>query len=95
MAEWAATFRAKFSEDENLKATFLDDMQLLADFGDVIEVTHEYDPYEGPYIVIPKAWQDQILATKDKDMTDDVTVTEVPYTEVSNLYGTTVSIATE
>lgn len=95
MAEWAATFRAKFTEDENLKATFIDDATMQADFGDVIEVTHDYDPYEGPYIVIPKAWQDQILATKDKDMTDDVTVTEVPYTEISNLYGTTVSIATE
>lgn len=52
-------------------------------------------PYAGPYLVIPKAWQDQVLATKNKSMTDDVTVTEVPYTEVSNIYGTTVSIATE
>ena len=52
-------------------------------------------PFAGPYIVIPKAWQDQMLETKNKSMTDDVTVTEVPYVEVSNIYGTTVSIATE
>lgn len=95
MAEWAATFWAKFTEDESMSAKFSESDQMTADFGEVIEVTHEYDPYEGPYIVIPKARQDQILDTKDKDMTDDVTVTEVPYTEISNLYGTTVSIATE
>lgn len=86
MAEWAATFRATFSEEQE---------QMCACFGEVVEVDHDYDPYLGPYTVIPKAWVDQVLLTKDKNMTDDVTVTEVPYTEVSNIYGTTVSIATE
>ena len=50
------------------------------------------DSYEGPYEVIPKT-VDQILATNKKRMTDDVTVTEIPYAEVSNVYGTTVTIA--
>ena len=49
-------------------------------------------PYEGPYIVIPKT-VDQYLATNNKTMTDDVTVTEIPYAEVGNQYGTTVTIA--
>ena len=53
------------------------------------------EEYEGPYRVIPKAWRDQILATKQKLMTDDVTVEEVPYSEVSNPDGTTCIIATE
>ena len=51
--------------------------------------------YEGPYHVIPKAWQEQTLATRQKLMTDDVTVEEVPYAEVSNTDGTTCIIATE
>lgn len=51
--------------------------------------------YEGPYRVIPKAWREQILATREKLMTDDVTVEEVPYVEVSNQDGTTCIIATE
>lgn len=86
MAEWAATFKAVFSEEES---------EFHACFGEVIEVDHHFDPYPGPYVVIPKAWQDQTLYTENKNMTDDVLVTEVPYTEVSNLHGTTVSIATE
>lgn len=62
-------------------------------FGEVITVQHGYDPYPGPYEVIPKAWEDQILATNGKNMEDDVTVYEIPYDEVSNQYGTTVTIA--
>lgn len=51
-------------------------------------------PYTGPYSVIPKIYQ-QILETKNKLMSDDVTVEEIPYTEVSNISGTTVIIATD
>ena len=82
--EWAATFTACFFEDGEFEACF----------GEVIEVDHHFDPYAGPYIVTPLAWQEQILATKNKTMTDDVTVLEVPYTEVANPYGTTATIAT-
>lgn len=82
MAEWAATFKATFEEDESLTASF----------GEVIEIDHDYDPYEGPYEVTPKTVE-QILETKDKNMVDDVTVHEIPYAEVSNTYGTTVTIA--
>ena len=42
--------------------------------------------------MIPKT-VDQILETAMKTMTDDVTVKEIPYAEVSNVYGTTVTIA--
>lgn len=51
--------------------------------------------YEGPYRVRPKAYIEQVLGTNGKLMTDDVTVEEVPYTEVSNLEGTTCIIATD
>lgn len=49
------------------------------------------DVYPGPYDVVPKV-DPQQLATQGKYMKDNVTVWGIPYTEVSNLYGTTVSI---
>ena len=72
---------------------FEGDEEFVLDFGEVFEIDHDYDPYLGPYEVIPKAWEDQVLATNGKNMTDDVTVFEVPYDEVSNPTGTTVVIA--
>ena len=72
---------------------FEEDEEFVLDFGEVYEIDHDYDPYLGPYQVIPKAWEDQVLPTNGKNMTDDVTVFEVPYDEVSNPNGTTVVIA--
>lgn len=45
------------------------------------------EEYEGPYIVTPLAFDNQILQTKDKTCTDDVTVLKVPKYETSNLSG--------
>ena len=51
------------------------------------------DPYEGAYRVVPTT-SEQILETKAKTMLDDVTVTEIPYQQVTNeAGGYTVSIA--
>ena len=51
------------------------------------------DPYEGPYVVVPKII-DQTLETKDKLMEDDVLIREIPYYETSNIQnGVTVYIA--
>lgn len=51
-------------------------------------------PYEGPYVVRPKAYEPQILETKNKSMRDDVTVLKVPYQAVTNIQGgLTVNIA--
>lgn len=52
------------------------------------------ETYPGPYEVTPKAWNEQVLATEGKLMTDDVTVFKVPYYETSNIHdGLTVFIA--
>ena len=67
--------------------------EFCLDFGEITVIHTDYDPYAGPYEVVPKAWQDQVLPTKDKNMLDDVTVFEVPYSEVANPEGTTVVIA--
>ena len=51
------------------------------------------DNYEGPYVVIPMV-DSQTLETRDKHMTDDVLVREIPYYETSNIQnGITVFIA--
>ena len=51
-----------------------------------------YPIYTGEYDVIPQTYE-QYLATKNKLMTDNVTVEEIPYAEVSNDYGKTAVIA--
>lgn len=48
--------------------------------------------YMGEYDVIPKTII-QYLYTKDKTMSRNVTIYEIPYAETSNQYGTTVTIA--
>lgn len=49
--------------------------------------------YEGAYSVTPKV-NAQTLETKNKSMTDDLVVEEIPYSEVSNPSGgNTVNIA--
>lgn len=72
--------------------TFSESEEFTIDFGEVVYIDHDYDPYTGDYNVIPKTY-DQVLSTNGKNMTDDVTVYEIPYAEVSNTYGTTVTIA--
>lgn len=42
--------------------------------------------YEGAYEVTPRKVE-QVLATRNKSMSDDVTVFSIPYAEVSNLGG--------
>ena len=76
-----------------LELEFIEDDEMLLDFGEITEVQHGYDPYRGPYEVTPLAHRETILETKDKNMADDVTVFEIPYHEVSNEHGTTVTIA--
>ena len=48
--------------------------------------------YEGPYTVTPHVSNNQVLPTNDLVMSDDVTVFKIPYAEVSNISGKTVTI---
>ena len=67
--------------------------QELTGYITVVGSGPEYPTYEGPYIVTPLAFVEQTLDTNQKLMDDDVTVLEIPYAEVSNIHGTTVTIA--
>lgn len=51
--------------------------------------------YEGDYEVTPEAYAAVVLPTKDRLLSQDVTVKKIPYYEVSNETGTTVYIASE
>lgn len=71
------------------------DLDVELELGTVI-YEGEGTPYEGPYEVIPKAYDTQILEAKAKTMRKDVTIHKVPYQAVSNPSGgLTVTIAFE
>lgn len=73
----------------HLDFTIEEAMELEFDIGEITVI--DADPYEGEYTVVPNVYA-QVLPTKNKVMRRDVTVTEIPYQEVSNEYGVTVSI---
>lgn len=53
-------------------------------------IVREYEDvpvYDGEYVVIPMAHEEQTLQTRAKLLTQNVRVTEVPYYEVENLSG--------
>ena len=53
------------------------------------------DIYDGEYTFTPKAHEAQTAETKNKFLTDDISVLKIPYFETSNQSGTTVYIANE
>ena len=52
-----------------------------------IESDEDVEEYTGSYEVTPKAYTSQTLETADKKMTNDVTISEVPFFNVSNSSG--------
>lgn len=67
-------------------------------FQNLVEITGrppEAETYKGAYTVVPKVTA-QMLPTAQKMMTEDVTVKEIPFFDVSNTSGgTTVYIGSE
>ena len=59
-----------------------------AEFGTFTAVyDYEYPVYTGEVIVTPKAFEEQVLGTQFKTVVEDITIREIPYTEVSNPSG--------
>lgn len=52
-------------------------------------------PYQGDYVVTPKANTETVLPTNGFKMLDDVTVLKIPYYETHGTHGTTIYIANE
>jgi len=56
----------------------------------------KYPDYEGEYVVTPAIQESRVLPTAGRSMTDDLTITQVPYAETSNIGGgITVTIGLE
>lgn len=56
----------------------------------VMEIEKSSTPppvYEGPYNAVPRLYVGEILETKGKQMTDNVTIEPIPIWEVSNPQG--------
>lgn len=52
------------------------------------------ESYQGPYLVTPPPWADTILDTKDKMMSENLTVERIPYSQTFNASnGLTVTIS--
>ena len=75
------------ASEQTMDVSFATDDSFSLDFGQ-IQIIHDgaTESYNGPYVVTP-SFAVQTLATTDKYMEDDVTVLEIPMTEVSNLSG--------
>ena len=48
--------------------------------------------YDGEYVIIPQT-EEQILNTKNRITRENIEVKEIPYSETSNEYGYTITIA--
>lgn len=59
----------------------------------VIQEYARLPEYDGITDVIPHAYDDQVLLTKDYIVRDDITVFKIPTSETSNEVGTTFVIA--
>lgn len=80
----------KFEEqDQRFRVDFQEnDRSFDVDFGEIQQVTKYVggEKYEGEYVVTPKV-EAQTMRTKDKVLTDDVTVKAIPFFNVSNNSG--------
>lgn len=78
--------KIKFSEGQRFSVLFNDNEQKIPlNFGEFI-VIHDYDWYDGEYVITPKI-DEQLFITKNKTMKEDLVCNAIPYVEVSNPYG--------
>lgn len=82
----ANNFHINFNDQDHFNIRLQQTNEFESQFGEVIIVSDKYPMYEGPYNVIPKL-EEQVLATKNTSMSDDVTVEEIPVARVSNPSG--------
>lgn len=87
------TLAAEESEEALLSVVEADEVTLEAEA--CIYIGGTGTPYTGAYEVTPKAYEEQILETAHKYLTQNVTVHEVPIYVTSNPSGETVYIASE
>ena len=69
-------------EEETIIVEFSDEDEFVCKFGDGSSA----DTYTGEYEVTPRIYE-QTLETEGKQMSDDVTVYEIPITRTTNPHG--------
>ena len=69
--------------------------KVKAVIGDLVISSGTGAVYDGSYSVTPKAYEQTVLPTAHKTLTQDVVVLEVPFYQVSNGSGDTAYIANE
>ena len=72
-----ATFRATFTESEQLTAIFSGGENLAADFGEVIEVDRHLDFFDGPYEYTPTE-ETQTIPITMKVASEDIVINPIP-----------------
>jgi hypothetical protein len=55
--------------------------------GKLSPADYDVETYDGPYEVIPDAFEPQILATKNRLLKQNIFVSGIPYSETSNAAG--------
>lgn len=75
--------KVKVIDNSACSVSIDDDNQALVRISNEIVSAGSGEKYKGKYVVAPKT-EAQVLSTKQKYMTDDVTVKGVPCFEVSN-----------
>ena len=68
---------------DSLNGTLSDELGFTGN----ISVITEPESFDGNYEVTPKAFESQILETKNKMMKENITIKKVPYWESSNQSG--------
>ena len=77
-----------------VEVSSIDELEVVTET-EIVEVKNYADEYRGAHHVIPRAYEAQVLETKDKKMMDNITVAEIPYFETSNSFGNTIYIGNE
>ena len=86
----ADDFRVKLQNAKPIVATISNKKSIQATVYMPSSIGGAYvDEYTGQYYVIPHPYDDQMLDTTNKLLTDDVVVYKIPTYETSNLVGTT------
>lgn len=77
--------KIKVQQQNNISVKVQQPNNIRVKFKDIITVNAE--KYIGVYEYTPKAYDKQILETKNKLLNADITIKEIPYYEVSNENG--------
>ncbi len=90
------SLHGSISANEQLSGSLSPVATLSGTISEAIVKPPAHPPYTGSYEVTPSVVGEQVLQTKDKYMTDDLVILEIPYSEVSNTTdGITVYIGKE